>query len=118
MSVPAQTRLEVLKAARERISDKKHWTKGQAARDSQSHPVDPSSPKACRWCLNGSIMRECTDRDIEQWWDVAREITPPQMMSNIYFNDNASHEGVLALVDQTISRLTNIGDREKIRYTE
>ena len=48
--------LELLQAAKERLSDPNHWVQHDWARDEHYDTVDPTSPNATCWCLGGALM--------------------------------------------------------------
>lgn len=47
----------ILKKTRELISDRKHWVQDYAAIDNAGNPINPQSPNACAWCLDGALVR-------------------------------------------------------------
>ena len=51
------TTLEILKAARELLSDEKRWTKGHYARDAQQRPTPPHAVDAVCWCPEGAMAK-------------------------------------------------------------
>lgn len=66
-----------LKKARALIADPKHWTQRALARDRHRHEVDPTSPKADRFCALGAcvsaglpektssrLLRKCLGTDV------------------------------------------------------
>lgn len=58
--VAERSTVEILKAARERITPREHWTVEVYARDADNAIVEPG-PDACMWCAVGSLMQECGD---------------------------------------------------------
>ena len=46
---------DALRVAKALIVDK-GWIKDQLAIDDENNPIDPKSPKACRYCLGGAIF--------------------------------------------------------------
>lgn len=116
-TVPFETRLEIIKAARERIADKAHWTKGAAARTKYGRGTLPESDNAVRWCGTGALIRECFDRSIKFWWETAAELQPPYFDSIVHVNDHGGHTAILHMFDLAIKRMEAVGDKPKIRYT-
>jgi hypothetical protein len=58
--------INILKSARARIADKRHWTRGRNALSRDRYPVVPSDPRACYWCARGAVYAETP-----AWaWDV------------------------------------------------
>jgi hypothetical protein len=49
------TTLEVLRAARAKIADRKNWTRGYFARDTKGREVACSDAEACRFCALGAL---------------------------------------------------------------
>jgi len=49
--------IDILRTAREIISDPEHWTKGVYARNASSVQVDTNSATAVRFCATGCIKR-------------------------------------------------------------
>ena len=45
----------ILEKAREKISDRKSWTKHDFARNKYGDPVSSTDPSAVRWCASGAI---------------------------------------------------------------
>lgn len=50
-------KLELLKAAREKIAKPEYWTKGDFARDVGGKGVAATDPAACCFCAHGAIHR-------------------------------------------------------------
>jgi hypothetical protein len=98
--------VEVLRAARKRITPIENWTRGVAARDSQGRKVRIDSPAATCWCMGGALELESGAprrrtglkfvlRGIRSIGSGARAIAP--------FNDTNYHKDVLAAFDRAIS---------------
>lgn len=49
--------LDILKSARDLLSDEKRWTKGHYARDAQGRPTPPHAIDAVCWCPEGAIAK-------------------------------------------------------------
>ena len=49
---------DVLRAAKERISDPKSWCRGAFAKAEDRRHVAPTSDRACRWCAIGAMQAE------------------------------------------------------------
>jgi hypothetical protein len=61
MTSPATTDrsvVDVLRAAKERISDPERWTTGSYARDAAGLRTDANSQRACSWCGVGAVLVE------------------------------------------------------------
>lgn len=102
------TTIEVLKAARERISDPNRWTQGTYSRHSDGSPAWNSGRLAgvC-WCASGAVQccldlgatRFATDCAFD---DLCRTLGGG---CAVRYNDTHTHAEVLALFDRTIARL-------------
>ena len=57
MTADTQSAAQVLRAARELLSDPARWTKGAWAEDGAGMEVSPVSPNAVCWCVEGALMR-------------------------------------------------------------
>ena len=96
------TTVEILKAARAKIADEKHWTQVASARDSQGIEVSPVSPKAVSWCSTGALTASAMTFPDAAWnfiW--ASMKSPPAGMG--FYNDSHTHAEVLAAWDAAIA---------------
>src|SRR5262245_12528162 len=46
-----------LKKVRELLGDASRWTRGTNARAADDRPVIWSHPEACKWCVNGALLK-------------------------------------------------------------
>ncbi len=100
--------VEVLRAARERISDPERWHQYGLSVGPQDQPVHPNSPAACRWCVLGSIYAECgvcgwengLHEEVEEYLDRVAHRDFARAPSEI--NDHIGHDATLRLLDTTI----------------
>lgn len=97
--------IEVLKAARELISDPKHWTQYLFARDDNGNSTQPVSVRAVCWCALGAIDRVSGDDESagDDALDALMEVVEEGNVST--FNDSHTHPEVMALFDAAIARL-------------
>ncbi len=102
--------LELLKAARERISSEESWTQGAFAENSDGAPVMVKSPEACRWCAIGALESISPPDEPLVFRRAFRELSATlddfgwdRRMAA--YNDMSSHKQVLFLYDVTIRRL-------------
>lgn len=105
---------QILKAARDLLTDPQHWTKGTLARNVFNEPVSVQSPRARCWCLHGAILKVSAATSAEWSQTVAanRALYPfvPSKYGDgpdnvvLYFNDDKTtkHSDVLALLDVAI----------------
>lgn len=102
------TTLEILRAARELLSDPTRWCKAAMARTEEGIKVEPDDPRACRWCSYGAIRKVCGE---------LRSIDTEELISGVCqlrtggygfvtFNDRSgtSHKDVMDLFDAAIAR--------------
>ena len=69
-----QTTVDIMKRAREVISDEGAWCRGTNAMTLSGRIVRVNDPDACRWCLGGALLLACCekvkdDSDITLDWD-------------------------------------------------
>lgn len=102
------TPIEVLKSARELLSDPVRWTKGCLARDANGVSVHASNG-VC-WCLMGAVIKVCPDDDDYMTRSSARHFIHESLEGqSIYgdipsFNDapDTTHEDLLKTLDKAI----------------
>ncbi len=105
--------LQILKDARELLSDKNRWTKGSQARRRGVSCV-AQHPLADCWCVSGAFQKVAPALALEAF-NVLHGVLPPlgddpfnlnRAMSPIMFNDSyASHEQILQAFDVAIAQL-------------
>lgn len=106
--------VDILREAREVISDPKCWTKGSFAKTWYGANIGSDSPNAVAWCSIGAIRKVCRDEEYVQEATVELERTTDSMFPEFQcvpeFNDsgNTSHADVMAAFDKTIMRLEEI----------
>lgn len=98
--------VEVLRAARERISDPERWTFHAFARDHESRKVAATSPAACSWCALGSLICE-TGGAITPIQEQCEELlnrvgSELQHLSLVGVNDRRGHTATLEMFDRAI----------------
>jgi predicted nucleotidyltransferase len=98
--------VEILKAARELISDEKRWTTCAMARDSAGHAVEAWDDDAVCFCSVGAIAKACVDIHPRGEIDARNALTKETTGGHtiVSFNDTHQHAEVLALFDRAISR--------------
>ena len=55
---------DVLRSARNRISDESRWCTGAYSKDSYGNAISPCSPEAERWCAAGAIVMEMSEHAV------------------------------------------------------
>lgn len=99
------TAAEVLRAARDMISDPKNWTRHQNARDAAGNPVLAWSADAVCWCSYGAVEaadpKYSTTCDPDDFLHSAVDEKCPGL-GVAEFNDSAEHADVLAVFDRAI----------------
>lgn len=101
------TDLEIIKGARELISDPERWSQGWYAHDKKGNWTDFSSDSACRWCAMGAIRKQTNgdDRDCLYLYEL---LVGDDGSLNV-FNDIHTHAEVVALFAAAIARLEQGG---------
>ena len=101
------TTVEILKAARAKIADEKHWTKGAEARDVAGKSVSPQSRKAVCWCSLGALSASAMPYSFAAYSFAAlgfvQAIMNSQSKGVSRFNDSHTHAEVLAAWDAAIA---------------
>lgn len=96
--------VDILRAARAKISDPQNWTREESARDDAGYPVEPLSHDAVCWCARGAISAAAKSGDEFQASNVLRrairEQAPDGRITD--FNDKHDHAEVLAAFDRAI----------------
>lgn len=98
------TTKQVLIEARRLIEKPESRCTEHAAEDKYGHPVSVNSPDAVKFCIYGAIGRFVTNYDVPSF--LFRILDSGYNSSNwgiVQFNDNATHEEVLALFDRAIA---------------
>lgn len=99
--------LKIIKDARALITDPANWTQGEYAKDRQGDKCDPMSSKAICFCALGAIQKagqlESDDNLPADWLEHSISKIKPQIISVNRFNDNHTHEEVLAVFDAAIA---------------
>ncbi len=105
------TPLEVLRGARELLSDPGRWTQREYSRNAEGVGCnDPLSEYACRWCLAGAIAKASGRQPVDHDPAIRRvarllddsDVTQP-IGKIAVFNDSAKHADVLKLLDRAIA---------------
>lgn len=107
-----QTKLALLKDARDRIADPARWSIGALARNSRGMEVGVSSPFAVKWCASGSIAKSFrTDgRSFisDDFYDLDLEValsSESGYRALSLINDHLGHGAVLEAFDRAIAQL-------------
>lgn len=99
--------LETITKTRELLADPARWTKNCFAKDEDGLSVAFDSKRATCWCLAGGIAKVTgADTPFDDGLErVFEEIGLTVNNSVVQFNDFATHEQVVAALDETIARL-------------
>ncbi len=106
--------IEILKAARDLISDPEHWTQHVMAKSREKMVTDALGPDAHCFCASGAIMRQTAAPEKDRIAAIrALNAGIPasfpqehcQMTRVIQYNDLQSHSEVMAMFDVTIEKL-------------
>ena len=107
----------ILRDARQLIEDPARWTQGCYARAADGTPTPYDKPAACRWCLEGAVMKAAQDVPVEErdlavyaLYTTLNPVTPyvDGGTSIHVFNDTSAHGRVLDLIDRTLVRLSKV----------
>ena len=107
-----QSTRDILVKARELISDKAHWIQGNYGRNNHGNPVARRELYAATcFCAAGAVIRATQILREDNTLDYAPEaiykafFDSPSTWTDslVVYNDQHSHEEVLALFDRTIS---------------
>jgi len=98
---PPLTTLQLLKDARDLISDPAKWTQGSFAKDEQGNIVDAMDSTAVRWCMMGALCH-CPARN-ETYTRAIDYIRKYTSCGIAWYNDHSSHPQVLKLFDKAIA---------------
>jgi hypothetical protein len=76
------------------------WTKGAFARDSKGDPVDPVSPEAVCWCIEGALQK-CYPNYDDRWEAVYYRLLEVRKYGGIIFwqdNPERTYEEVIEVL--------------------
>lgn len=100
--------LEILQTARSLIADPERWITDYWSENDDGEWVDPTDPRACRWCLRGALFRaagqKITDEERETDAEIflVRALGLQGVEDLAYLNDDKGHAAVLAALDKGI----------------
>ncbi len=108
--------IELLKKARELITDPDHWVQDFFGVHQDGAPLASCAagdPGACKWCAWGAIL--CIRQREEGTFPITRDEAVNEIEKDLgirlaTYNDNATHKEVLSVFDTTIERLENAND--------
>lgn len=98
--------VEILRAARQKISDPTHWTTDSYARSKSGESVDSDSTRAVCWCALGAIFAVAGHRE------PAMHVAKEELYNAVSvlggdgvaaINDERGHEAVLQMYDIAIA---------------
>lgn len=91
---------QVLQRARKLITKPECWTTGEFARRANGEGTYSMCPTAVSWCAAGAINK--VSRDVNRRFSAKLMLESVMGISVAQFNDNSSHEDVLAAFDIAI----------------
>ena len=114
---------EILVKAKELIKEREFWIKGSNATDSDGVSTAILSPYACRFWMNGAILRITGfDRPTQLYDDARRALYAvlPGGDSIHRFNDadKTTHADVMSMFDKAISLASNVDSIMKNREAQ
>lgn len=95
------TDLEILKAARETLSDPLRRTNYTEARNCYGLPTDPCDPNAMTWDATGALLK--ANKGVWPMNAAIKVLAKTNEPSLIYLNDNHSPDAMLAAFDKAIA---------------
>lgn len=95
---------DILRAARDKIAEPNHWTKGEYARDKNGNSVDAQAPDAVCWCARGAFYAVRPHGDNMHALVHLREAIHERAGHGgiVRLNDGSDHADVLAVFDRAI----------------
>lgn len=107
VAVAERSVVDVLRAARERISDPERWATGYFAFDAAGTPVEANAPAACRWCAVGAVLAETNQPYGYGGYQPPVAVSARRFLDQagpvLSVNDEAGHQAVLELYDRAIA---------------
>ena len=95
------TPVEILKGARELISNRAQWTTGERARDKYGYSVHPHSMAAVCWCANGAVEKIGHRFATPTVWNTLQDAAGSN--SIVRTNDMHGHPATIAMFDRAIA---------------
>lgn len=101
---------ELLKNARELITDPAHWTQGAYAKNEYGSTTESHADNATCWCAYGVIRKVAYDNDsnsvegLENAIDACATLLTGEECDGIAFNDSHTHAEVLQMFNCAIKR--------------
>lgn len=104
-----------LTSLRELLGDKNRWTRGTNARSPENTPVNWDDPNACKWCLNGALLKVAGHKrgdDYPKAYDKAEHMLS-ECAINLFnsgyvtVNDDRGYTDVVAVMDCALKRAQN-----------
>lgn len=99
------TPVDVLRQARELITDSERWTQNEFARDFRGTAVSPRSELAVCWCAMGAVSRVGDNKfwlrvETKRYLEIASQELFETFPERV--NDTLGHEAVLRMYDRAI----------------
>ena len=96
--------LDDLRAARALIARPEHWCQGSFGRNADGLAVPANSVDAVRWCLMGALAKDGLPPRSAVTLALVAALPPGQNPASLStYNDQVTHEEVLALFDRAIA---------------
>jgi hypothetical protein len=99
--VSGRSTVEILRAARERISDPERWCTEFFAKTASGESANPSEPSARQWCVRGACQAGGRGGAQLRAVELLYEAAAGESVTNI--NDLQGHAAALNLLDRAIS---------------
>lgn len=97
--------VKILEDGKKLIEDKKNWIQGSSALDANGNEVAACSRYAVYFCSVGAIERVtfASDPYYHSYWPALDLLRDAVGMGVTTFNDNSTHEDVMAMWDKAIT---------------
>jgi hypothetical protein len=92
--------LDILKAGRNKIADKKNWCQGYYAKDITGHSAPVLDVNACSWCSYGALR---SILDVDSINDAVDHLSKYMEGDILDYNDYHPHAEVLSKWDDAIA---------------
>ena len=103
-----QTVVDILRAARDKISDPSRWTTRDYAKNKWGEPTSGHDPDAVCWCAYGAVMSVSNSFharcNAEETLELAAKAIDPGFNCVADFNDTLGHEAVIEMFDAAIAK--------------
>jgi hypothetical protein len=111
---------QTLIAAKQLLSDPKHWIKGDLAKNESGAVVDPMASDAICWCMNGAMIKVTESNNLARIiqemdaQDYLYKAIPVPYVSSYNDADETTHQDIMNVFDKAIE----LSRKEKSHATD